>query len=455
VVARLDNQAAGPVPGTLVETIMATNVFGKACVVGLVLAAMGVGAAQAGNNDAAAKGVSLMATAANEFAWSYTKRLAGAQEGNLFVSPLSVHTALSMTWLGAEGATQQQMTNALGFSSLGSGVPEAAYPDLLALLGGDDDAPYELRMANALWGQQGFGWKPSFLSESSEVFGAALRDVDFAGATEQARQAINTWVEDQTNDRIRELFPPGILDQSTRMVLTNAVYFKGDWKHPFPEAGTREQTFHLSETESVETPMMGQTEEFDYFENETVQAVRLPYEGGDLSMLIVLPREADGLAEVAGSMGGAYDACVKGLARREVSVTLPKFKLTWEGELKESLQAMRITDAFDPAKADFSGMLAEASAERLFISSVRHKAFVDVNEEGTEAAAATGVAIKLTAMPAPPVEFRADRPFLFVIQRDMPGQRGGVVLFVGRVMDPTGYRIGKVTIEPETETPPE
>ena len=432
---------------------MTRDLLISVCVVGLTLAT-GAGWVRAAD-DAVPEGATLMATSGNEFAWGFTKRLASAQEGNLFVSPLSAHTALSMTWLGAEGATKQQMTKALSFSGLGRGVAEASYPDLTALLTAGDDAPYELRMANALWGQEGFPWKKSFLTESSEVFGSGLRDVDFAGATEQARQAINTWVEDQTNQKIQELFPAGILDESTRMVLTNAVYFKGDWKHPFNKEGTSDQAFTLADGEAVQTPMMGQTEDFGYFENETLQAVRLPYEGGDLSMLIILPRQTDGLDEVTRSMGAVYEACMKGLSQRSVSVTLPKFKLTWEGELKESLRAMRMKDAFDPAKADFSGMLDETSTERLVISSVRHKAFVDVNEEGTEAAAATGVAIKLTAMPAPPVAFRADRPFLFVIQRDLPGQRSGVVLFVGRVMDPVGYRIGKVTIEPETETPPE
>ena len=306
-----------------------------------------------------------------------------------------------------------------------------AYRSLLDALTPGEDAGYQLHVANALWGQESYAWLDEFLQVTQDNYGAGLREVDFVGQTEQARQTINAWVEEQTNDKIRELLPPGILTPETALVLTNAIYFKGDWASQFDPDATADAPFHTSADETVDAPLMHQEDTFGYAEDENVQILSLPYVGDELSMVVILPKQVDGLADAAGQLSpDALSGMITGLQEREVVVYLPKFTMTSEFGLGEVLQSMGMTDAFAFDNADFSGM---NGGRDLFISAVIHKAFVDVNEEGTEAAAATGVVMGVTSVPPPPPVFRADHPFLFVIRHN----ETGAILFMGRVMDPT------------------
>lgn len=368
-------------------------------------------------------------SASNNFAWNLYAKLAD-EEGNLFFSPGSIHTALAMTCAGARRTTEDQMFETLCFPMRWpQGVVHKAYARLLKQLKPGKDAGYELQVANALWGQKGYPWLEEFLARTRTDYGAGLREVDFLGATEQARKTINAWVEEQTKDKIRELLRRGILTGLTRLVLTNAIYFKGDWASKFDEKATREAPFKVSLDKSVQVPMMNQTGGFRYAETDELQILRMPYQGEDLSMVILLPRKVNGLAALERTLSAQkVTALIGKLQQREVIVSVPKFKLTRSFGLGPTLRAMGMEDAFTGA-ADFSGMNGQKD---LFISAVVHKAFVDVNEEGTEAAAATAVVMRTVSVrPRPPV-FRADRPFLFIIRHE----KTGAILFIGRLVDP-------------------
>jgi serpin B len=351
-----------------------------------------------------------------------------SQEGNLFVSPASISTALAMTYAGARGPTADEMAKTLHFTL----APDRLHPALGALLhdlhGDGKSRGYRLAIANALWAQKGQPFLPPYLQLTRQCYGANLQEVDFAGATEEARRTINAWVEKQTQDKIKDLLQQGVLDSTTRLVLTNAIYFKGDWQEPFKKDQTRDAPFQLSSTEKVNVPLMNRTGEFNYLEGDNFQALELPYAGKDLSMVVLLPKKVDGLADVEKTLTAEKLAsALAKLRHEEVVVSLPRFQVTSEFSLKGTLAAMGMPLAFSD-KADFSGMDGK---EDLFLSAVVHKAFVDVNEEGTEAAAATGVVIAWKSLPARQV-FRADHPFLFLI-RD---RRSGSILFLGRLVKP-------------------
>jgi serpin B len=288
---------------------------------------------------------------------------------------------------------------------------------------------YELRTANALWGQKGHGFRLPFLRLTKKWYGAGFRRVDFAGDTEGARKTINDWVAKQTNDKIKDLFKKGILDGDTRLVLTNAIYFKGDWASQFKKDQTRERDFHLSAGKKVKVPFMQQSAAFGYHATKTFQALELPYAGKELSMVVLLPRKVDGLAELEKGLSAEWlGGWIGKLRKEEVDVQLPKFRLTSAFRLDRTLASLGMTDAFVSGRADFSGL---DGTKRLFIQAVVHKAFVDVNEKGTEAAAATGVASGAEEEPQLP-EFIANRPFVFLI-REM---RSGSILFLGRLANP-------------------
>jgi serpin B len=286
------------------------------------------------------------------------------------------------------------------------------------------------RLANALWGQKGYNFLPSFVQTIQTHYGAEARQLDFQQATEEARLTINTWVEKQTQDKIKELLQPGILDSETRLVLTNAIYFKGKWRDPFKTDRTRTEDFRISAEQKVPVAMMHQTAECKYLEEKEFQALEMPYAGDRIAMVILLPRKVDGLAEFERTL--AADKLVDWLARLhrvEVQVALPKYQLTEQFKLNEALSRLGMTLAFHAGQADFSGMDGK---RELFLSAVVHKAFVDVNEEGTEAAAATGVVAKREAAVLQRLIFRADHPFLFLI-RDV---HSGSILFLGRLSQP-------------------
>jgi serpin B len=368
----------------------------------------------------------------NRFALDLYGHLRG-QPGNLFFSPNSISTALAMTYAGARGETEAQMARTLHFG----GDPEAVHQDfrglIEALRPGEGKAPYRLSVANRLWGQQGYHFLPDFLAITRESYHAELASVDFSGDTEAARDRINRWVAQQTEDKIRDLVPPGVLTPLTRLVLTNAIYFKGDWSRPFAKQATKDEDFNVSGDKTTRVPMMRKQDDFRLGEGDGLKVLELPYGGGDLAALFVLPDAIDGLSAVEGGLSPeTLQRWRASLSRQKVDVFLPRFKLTSTFSLAEALAAMGMPLAFDFNRADFSGI---STQEKLYISAVLHKAYVDVNEKGTEAAAATAVAIAARAVqrPRPPAVFRADHPFLFLIVDN----RTQSILFMGRVVNPS------------------
>jgi serpin B len=290
--------------------------------------------------------------------------------------------------------------------------------------------PYTLAVANALWGQKGYGWQDSFLKLTNSRFGASLTELDFMSDPEAARKTINLWVEGHTQRHIKDLLSSPDVTPLTRMVLTNAVYFQGKWAKQFDPKQTFKQPFHTDGGTNVDAMMMHRTGDYKLFGDESLQALELPYLGDGVSMVVLLPRKADGLADLEKSFSAEKLAGWMENARYEddVRVTLPKFTTTSRFDLGDALKKLGMTDAFDMAKADFSGLTEK---EKLAITKVIHKAFVQVDEEGTKAAAATAVVI---AKPSPPPpSFTADHPFAFVI-RDT---KTGGILFMGRIADPT------------------
>ena len=291
---------------------------------------------------------------------------------------------------------------------------------------------YQLLIANALWSQQGFPFCKDFVSINQQCYRADLENVDFVNADERekSRLKINQWVEDKTQEKIKNLISEGVLTELTRLVLTNAIYFKGDWAGQFDKDRTRDAPFYISPDKTVTAPLMFQKSRLQFGQTDTVQVLKLPYKGDDLSMVILLPREKDGLAKLEESLTAEEVSRLMSLTGPvSIRVFLPKFKMASKFSLSKTLSDMGMPDAFDD-KADFSGM---NGSKDLYISAVLHKAFVEVNEEGTEAAAATGVVVGLKAMPPRLPEFRADHPFVFIIKDNNTKS----ILFVGRVTDPT------------------
>jgi serpin B len=376
--------------------------------------------------------VATVARSNREFALDLYGQLKG-QDGNLFFSPYSISTALAMTRAGARGETAAQMDRTLHFTL----APDKLHPAFAGLIRqvngdpGDDKPVYQLSTANALWGQKGFSFKPDFLKVVKDNYGGGLNNVDFAGDAEQARRTINAWVEKQTHDRIKDLLPEGEVDADTRLVLTNAIYFNAGWDSPFEKSSTKDRPFRFAAGKSVKVPMMHQTNEFGYLEGDSFQALELPFSGGDLSMVVLLPRKVDGLADLEKDLTADRLAGWLGkLDKQPVAVTLPKFKTTQAMKMNEVLIKMGMPLAFTPGKADLSGT-ADAK-EALYVSAVVHKAFIDVNEEGAEAAAAGGVGEKVESGVQEKFVFRADHPFVFLI-RD---RRTDSILFLGRLADP-------------------
>jgi serpin B len=372
----------------------------------------------------------------NQFALDLYGKLQ-AKPGNLFFSPESIAMALQMTSAGAKGATAAEMQKVLRVEARAG---REVNPDwlhltnmvLLADLKGDGKRPYELSLANALWGQKGYGFLPAFTGLLKNSYGAGLEEVDFTKDAEGSRKTINAWVAKETQDKIKDLMPQGSITDLTRLVLTNAIYFKGDWVKPFDKRSTQDQDFFLAADKKVKAPLMYQKGNFKFLDTPAIKALEMPYAGGELSMVILLPPKVDGLPALEkGLTAEAVTGWVAALRERhDVEVTVPRFKMSAEFSLKDTLASMGMPLAFDPGKADFSGMAG--TKEKLFISAVIHKAFVDVNEKGTEAAAATGIAVVTMAMPMNPPTFRADHPFIFLI-RDV---KSGAILFMGRLADP-------------------
>jgi len=385
---------------------------------------------------AAADSSESVVAANNQFSLNLYNQLDKEKPGeNLFFSPTSISIALAMTAAGAKGQTETEMAETLGLTGI---LPQshAEYHKLLERWNaGGKDRGYQLRVANRLWGQKGYPFLESYLSLTRQQYGAELGVVDFAKQAETARREINAWVEKQTADKIKDLIPAGAVDGRTLLVLTNAIYFKGGWIDTFKTELTHDEDFSVSATQKVKVPLMQQKQHFSYMENDDLQAVELPYKGDGLSMMVLLPKKPDGLPELEKSLSAEkINELRSNYAFREVMLYLPKFKLDASFSLGETLQKLGMKLAFT-GDADFSGMDGKRD---LSISAVVHKAYVDVNEIGTEAAAATGVIMSRAARPTqtPPAVFRADHPFLFMIC----DRRDGNILFMGRMTKPAGSK---------------
>ncbi len=355
-------------------------------------------------------------------------------DGNLFYSPYSISLALAMTYAGARGDTEKQMSKTLHFLLPQDRLhPALNSLDLtLASRGqgakGKDEEGFRLHIINAIWGQKDYEFLPEFLDLLAENYGAGLRILDFIKATEQSRIAINQWVSDQTEERIKDLIPQGAIDTLTRLVLTNAIYFNAAWQYPFDKAATSDGDFNLLNGDKITVPMMRQTESLGYAKGDGYQAVELPYGGRELSMVILLPEQGQFDSFESSLSSQQVGNIIQEIEDREVVLSMPKFEYESSFGLKKALTDLGMRVSFTP-DADFSGMDGKRD---LFIHDVLHKAFVSVDEAGTEAAAATAVIVGVTSVPAETIELKIDRPFIFLI-RDI---ETGTILFVGRVMNP-------------------
>ncbi len=354
------------------------------------------------------------------------------ESANLFFSPHSISTALAMTYAGARGTTYTQMKQALHFELADADLHPAfnALDQELASRGkgasGKDGKPFRLNVVNQAWGQKDFVFRQEYLDVLAEHYGAGLYLLDFVTQAERSRQTINGWVAEQTEERIKNLIPAGIINNTTRLVLTNAIYFNASWKFPFKPAETSDQPFTTLAGETVQVPTMHINHKLRYAEAETWQAVELPYSGDELSMVALLPKSG-AMDDVEGTLAQSLVDAFNGLQERGVEMSMPKFEVTREASLKDPLIALGMSDAF--GNADFSGMTENAS---LAIQDVVHKAFVSVDEAGTEAAAATAVIVNETSVPES-AEIYLNRPFIFAIRDNATG----AVLFLGRIADPS------------------
>jgi serpin B len=357
-------------------------------------------------------------------------------DGNIFYSPYSISEALAMAYGGAGGETERQMAAALQFLL----SPDKLHPAFnsidieLARRGevakkGKDEKGFRLNVVNAIWGQKDFKFTSRYLDLLAQNYGAGMRIVDYINAAEPSRQIINQWVSDQTEGKIKDLLPQGSVNNLTRLVLTNAIYFNAAWASPFEKSVTQNGQFRLLDKSAVNVPMMHQLKSFRYAEGINYKVVELPYDGNQLSMVLVLPAaDQFGAFETALNSQQLQDIIGK-LQPTQVNVTMPRFKIESRYSLKPALGNLGMAAAFSPSEADFSGMDGQRD---LYISDVVHKAYVSVDEAGTEAAAATGVIVGTTSMPVNIKDMTLDHPYIFLI-RDNPT---GTILFMGRVMNP-------------------
>jgi serpin B len=372
----------------------------------------------------------------NLFAADLYTRLGNDPENagkNIFFSPFSISSALAITYEGARANTADEIRTVFHFPN-DTTVLRMGYFAVNAEIN-RGDANFTLRTANALWAEKNFPFLPLYTGTVTHFYAANATNLDFASHPEDSRVTINRWTEEKTNNLIRDLIPPGVIDTMTRLVITNAIYFKGTWLQQFNTTKTTEEDFHVTSGKTVRVPMMQRTDEdsvYRYAATDDLQILELPYanqSGSGLSMLVLLPREHD-LSAVHRALTPANMTTLRdAMTPTRVDVYLPKFRLETEYRLDRDLAAMGMPTAFTDG-ADFSGM---DGAKDLSISAVIHKAYVDVNEEGTEAAAATAVVIRLTSAGSGPEVFYANHPFLFLIRDN----KSGAILFLGQVSDPT------------------
>ena len=390
------------------------------------------------NPPDAPAGAKAAAGSVNAFAADLYAQLR-AENGNLIVSPYSIAVALAMTGAGATGNTAAELDKVLHLPVKEKVSDLQAFKEMTASVTtpprGAKHKP-ELSVANSLWLEQSHPWKQAFLVIARDHYRAGLFEANFRGNSEGARGSINRWVEKETHSRIKDLVPAGALDGNTKAVLANAIYFKARWAAAFKKEDTKPEDFTLASGQKVQTPLMFQQGNFRLWDTDTFQMLKVPYDGKATSMYVLLPKKHDGLPALERQLTPATLAeWTTVMSGGKVNVWLPRFKFTVPTELAGVLQQMGVKDAFDPGRANFAGMTDHPQG--LYISRVLHKAFVETDEVGTEAAAATAVVMTLRAVAQPPEipvqNFRADHPFLFVIKHEPTG----AVLFMGRVTDPT------------------
>jgi len=378
------------------------------------------------DTNATESGLNSVVDANNQFAFDLYSRYQ-SKDGNMFFSPYSIFSALAMTYEGANGKTEQEMQTVLH-------LPEdkgMIHSDFAGINNGLNKAnkSYQLNVANALWVQKDYPFKEDYFNMINTYYGGKVTNLDFKTETERSRVTINTWVEDNTNNRIKDLIPRGTLTSDTRLVLTNAIYFKANWSSKFDARDTNDGQFKLNSGQKITTSMMHQTSHYNYGENSDMQILEMPYSGNDLSMLIILPKGNNTMFTLQ-----QLDMWKKDMKTERVQVTLPKFKFESKYFMADDLKVMGMPTAFNPDTADFTGMWTRQNNENLYISQVIHQTFIEVAENGTEAAAATAVIMAATS--AGPTEqpkiFNADHPFIFIIQQ----KDSGNILFMGRLSDP-------------------
>ncbi len=380
--------------------------------------------------------ISDLAKGNNSFAVNLYQQLRG-QDGNLFFSPYSISEALAMVYAGARGKTEQEMAQTLSYTLPQDNLHPAFNSLDQQLKQGDNkaqtsDQNFQLNIANSVWGQAGFPFLPGYLDILALNYGAGLRTTDFQNAPEPSRQAINQWVSQETKDKIKDILPSGSIQPSTRLVLANAIYFKAAWFNQFDEKATSKKPFTLLDGSKQDVDMMAlDGKKFNYLKEDTFQAVELPYSDGNTAMLVLLPDSGKFDQVEAALNADQLDQVMKTMSSTTVNLSMPKFQTEAEVNLTEKLPAMGMSSAFNADQADFSGM---DGRKDLYISDVFHKAYINVDENGTEAAAATVAVVGLTAIQAPqePVILTIDRPFIYMIYN----RTTHTILFLGRVTNP-------------------
>ncbi len=383
-------------------------------------------------NDDREFGIARLAESNNRFAMDLFKQI-HSRSDNIIYSPYSITNIISMIYGGAAGETAAEISNVLYFPKDHRDLHPLAREVWESMDSLNSTGQTELKLANALWAQESFSFLPGYFDLCSEFYNAPIETLDFIQTEnrEKGRIRINNWISENTNRHINDLIPPGIIDENTRLVLTNAIYFNGKWMYPFNKSASSPSVFHVSQEESLETVYMNQTKVIPYYEDEEVQALSLPYEGGRMSMIVILPKRIEGWNMISSILDYDRIRLLKSkMTDTEVQIKLPRFKSELETNLRRELMAMGMENAFTK-DADLSGMTGE---QNLFISEIIHKAFIEVTEAGTEAAAASAALLALkSALEEEPVRFTADHPFIYLV---WDGNTGNII-FAGRLVRPS------------------
>ncbi|MFO8235756.1 MAG: serpin family protein [Bacteroidales bacterium] len=364
----------------------------------------------------------------NKFTFSLFDEVNNEDE-NVFFSPYSISSALAMAYNGSRKETKEEIRVVLNFLENKQEL-SVNFKDINEHLHQLEKEDIQINIANSLWGEKSYEFSSEFLDLNKKYYKAGINKVDFKKNYSEAREQINQWVEDNTQEKIKDLIPKGMLDPMTRLVLVNAIYFKGAWALPFNEKNTREDTFYVYSKCMTKADFMHRSLTAKYYKDNVAEVLEIPYSGKDLSMMILLPLEKYGMEKLERKLDhNLYEKYNNELSRVQVELSLPKFEITADYELSDVLKKMGMASAFS-GDADFSGMTGK---KELYINNIVHKSFIDVNEEGTEAAAATGVVMSKTSRPpSEKVKFKADHPFIFFIKDNETNS----ILFMGRVMNP-------------------